>query len=169
MTEDERIEQLWRASKSGDTIREEWLDEFVRHPEGKERVRQLLTEADSPTLAAVADLLHEFADAPRCNASKKRRKTTEPGASWQRELAMHLRREGPKSRLAKYRHIPTEHQEPLSLCNGKFEITRRVGENRAGAEGPLIRCEFDDGREPAEISLATFERHLKEKCGAVSG
>lgn len=169
MTEDEIIEALWRASQSGDTIREEWLDEFVRDPEGKERVRQLLTEADAPTLAALADLLHEFADAPRRNASKKRRKTTEPGASWQRELASYLRSEGPKTRLAKCRDIPTEHEEPLSLCDGKFEITRRVGESRTGTKARLIRCEFDDGREPEEISLATFERYLKEKSGAVSG
>ena len=69
MTEDEMIELLWQASKAGHTIREDWLDEFVRHPDGKERIRELLAEADTPTLSAVAELLHEFADAPRRNAS----------------------------------------------------------------------------------------------------
>lgn len=103
------------------------------------------------------------ADAPRRNARKPRRKTTEPGVSWQRELASYLHREGPRTRLAKYRHIPTDHQEPLSLTNGRFEISRRTGESKTGTVGPLIRCEFDDGREPEEISFSTFERYLKEK------
>jgi hypothetical protein len=102
------------------------------------------------------------ADAPRRNARKKRRKTQEPGTSWQRELARHLRAEGPETRRAKYWHIPDEHQEPLALCEGKFEITRRMGESRTGTRAKLIRCEFDDGRKPEEISFSTFERYLKE-------
>jgi hypothetical protein len=101
------------------------------------------------------------ADAPRRNARKKRRKTQEPGVSWQRELANYLHRAGPRTRLAKYRDIPDEYQEPLSLCGGKFEISRRRGESRSGSIGPLVRCEFDDGREPDEISFSTFERYLK--------
>jgi hypothetical protein len=161
MTDEEMMELLWEASKSGNPIRDAWLDEFIRHPEGKARIRELLADADNPTLSAVAELLHEFADAPRRNASKKRHKTQEAGVSWQRELASYLNREGPRTRLAKYRHIPDEHQEPLSLCGGKFEISRRRGESRSGSIGPLVRCEFDDGREPDEISFSTFERYLK--------
>lgn len=163
------IDMLWRASKSGDTIREDWLDEFVRHPEGFGRIQTMMAEADEPTRLALAGLLHEFADAPRRNASKPRRKTTEPGASWQRELANYLHREGPGTRRAKYLHIPKEHEEPLSLGEGKFEVSRRKGEsrvrgkdeNREAKTVDLIRCEFDDGRVPEEISFSTFERYLK--------
>ena len=37
MAADDMIERLWEASKSGDTIRREWLEELVWHRDGKER------------------------------------------------------------------------------------------------------------------------------------
>lgn len=154
MTDDEIMEALWHASKSGDTIREEWLGEFVRHPEGEARIRALLEEADLPTRSALAELLHEFADAPRRNASKKRR-----GKEWWRVLAIYLHEQGPETWDAKFAHLPDEHEETLKL--GNFEFHRRIGESRSGVKGPLVCCSFDDGREPDEISFSTFERHLK--------
>ena len=175
MARDEMIEELWQASQSGATLRKEWLDEFVRQPGAKKRMQDLMLEADEPTRSALASLLGEFADAPRQNASKKRRKTTEPNTNWQRELAAHLHREGPSIKRAKYLHIPQEHDaEPLSLCDGKFEVTRSGNINLKGDEGPRIRCTFDDGTAPSEITFSTFEKYLKQpkpakKSGAVSG
>lgn len=97
------------------------------------------------------------ADAPRRNAQKPRR-----GKDWWRVLATHLRREGPATWDAMFALIPKEHEETLKLGGGKFEFHRRIGESRAGVKGPLVCCEFADGREPDEISFATFERHLKK-------
>lgn len=166
MTDDELIEELYQASRAGHTIRKEWLEEFIWHPDGQERLRELGRGADEPLLLALMDLLHEYADASRRNASKKRRKTTEPGVSWQRELAGHLHAEVDGSKREKYLHIPLENDaEPLSLCDGKFEITRSGNVNRKGSEGPFLRCAFDDGRPPAEISLTTFESYLKKPSG----
>ena len=97
------------------------------------------------------------ADAPRRNASKPRRKK-----EWWRVLATHLRGEGPATWDAMLALIPEEHEETLKLGGGKFEFHQRIGESRAGVKGPLVCCEFADGREPDEISFSTFERHLKK-------
>lgn len=153
----ELIDQLWEASKSGVTLREEWLSEFIRHRDGVERLRALIVEADPPTQAALAELLHEFADAPRRNARKPRR-----GKEWWPVLATYLRAEGPATQGAMLALIPNEHEESLKLSGGKFEFHQRIGESRAGVKGPLVCCEFADGREPDEISFSTFERHLKK-------
>ena len=157
MSDKELIDHLWEASKSGATLREEWLGEFVRHRDGIERLRALIVEADPPTQAALAELIHEFADAPRRNARKPR-----GGKVWWRVLATHLRGEGPATQSAMFALIPDEYDEPLKLGDGKFEFHSRIGESRAGVKGPLVCCEFADGREPDEISFSTFERHLKK-------
>jgi hypothetical protein len=163
MAQEEMIERLWAASKAGDTIRKEWLEELVWHPDGKERLRELGRTADGPTLDALMDLLHDYADASRRNASKKRRKTTEGGVSWQRELAEHLHSVGPSTKREKYLKIPKENVgDPLVLCDGKFEVTRSRMVDSDKKEVLLIQCTFDDGRAPAEITFSTFERYLKK-------
>lgn len=101
------------------------------------------------------------ADAPRRNASKPRRKTTEPGVSWQRELVAHLREHGPKTKLAKFRSLPRKRshdedgpcEEALSLLNGKWQVYR-------DPDGRIV-CVEDETGEISSISYATFEDYLK--------
>lgn len=97
------------------------------------------------------------ADAPRRNASKSRR-----GKEWWRVLASYLHKEGPEKWDLKFFDIPDAdmHEDPLEL--GQFVFSRRIGLNRKKAKVELIRCEFDSGRKPDEISWATFEKYLKE-------
>lgn len=166
MTEDELIEELFQASRSGHTIRKEWLEEFIWHPDGQERLRELGREADEPLLMALMDLLHEYADASRRNASKKRRKTTEPGVNWQRELAAHLQEHGPKTKLAKFHSLPRKRsldeeepcEQPLSLLNGKWLLFRDPDDR--------IVCVEDATGIANSISYATFEDYLKPKTKA---
>lgn len=161
MAADDMIERLWEASKSGDTIRREWLEELVWHRDGKERLRELARAADEATLNALMDLLHDYADAARRNASKLRLKTTEPGVSWQRELAAHLREHGPKTKLAKFRSLPFKRsldeegpcEEPLTLQNGKWLVFR-------DPDGRIV-CVEDATGIANSISYATFEDYLK--------
>lgn len=158
MAADDMIERLWEASQSGDTIRREWLEELVWHRDGKERLRELGRTADEPTLNALMDLLHDYADASRRNASKRRR-----GKEWWRVLAIYLREEGPETWKAMFSGLPDAdmHEEGLEL--GTFTFNRRIGESKSGVKGPLVSCTFDDGRKPDEISWSTFETYLKEK------
>lgn len=169
MTEDEMIERLWEASRSGATLRAEWLEEFVRSPDAKEALRALFAEADAPTQSALVDLLHEYADAPRRNASKSRQKKEH----W-RVLADHLNQHGSATRNEKFYDIPQDnHQDPLTLCGGQFEFSRRWSGTKPEDRRRLIRCSFDDGTAPEEISFETFVKYLKvsngKKSGAVSG
>lgn len=157
MTDASLIDLLWEASASGATLRDEWLEEFVRHPEGVEHLRELIAEANPPTQLALANLLHEFADAPRRNAKKPRSKKE----CW-RVLASYLHKEGPETWDAKFTHLPDadRHEDALELR--PFAFSRRIGLNRKGAEVELVRCEFDSGKKPDEISWSTFEKYLKE-------
>lgn len=158
---DDILGQLWLASQSGDGLRRDWLEELVWHPEGRERLRELGRDADQPTILALMDLLHDYADASRRNASKKRRKTTEEGVSWQRELVAHLREHGPKTKLAKFRSLPRKrsHDEDdplentLSLCGGKWQVYRDPDDR--------IVCVEEATGIASSISLATFEDYLK--------
>ena len=166
MAQGDLIDQLWRASKAGNTLRKEWLEELVWHSEGRERLHDLARTADEPLLIALMDLLHDYADAARRNASQKRVKTTVPGTNWQRELAAHLQEHGPKTKLAKFRSLPRKRshdeddplEKTLSLCGGKWEVYRDP-DNR-------IVCVEDETGKVSSISYAAFEDYLKASAKA---
>lgn len=160
MDDEDVAEFFAQWAEAGRELRETWLGEMQEL--GRDGrwgdLSELASMDDISTesrdlITAMMNVGQWWKDAPRRNAKKKRRKTQEPGVSWQRELAEHLRREGPDTRKAKFRSLPSEDEEPLRLSSG-----REVHRDRDGR----IVCTDAKGVSQS-IAFETFERYLKEK------
>lgn len=156
-----------------DTAEREWLEALLCPEQRELRITEMeecAAEQDWHNLTCLLSGWHDDlntmqlayarwdADAPRRNAKKKRRKTQERGVNWQRELAAHFRTEdarGKQTRLAKFRSLPREYEEPLTLYEGKWKVWR-------DSDG-LVVCEDDTTGQTQSIARATFDGYLKEK------
>lgn len=157
MTDEEVAEFFERWSDAGDEVREGWLVEFEQslRVADWESVRILLAEQDPDLAERMVGGAKWLAEAPRRNARKPRRKS-----EWQRELVAHFRREVPGSKFNELARqvdglpIYGQAEEPLTLCNGTFEIWRDTDDR--------IVCVHEDQRH-VSIARPTLDRYLKEK------
>jgi hypothetical protein len=155
MTDEQVAEFFEQWSSLGDEARNAWLAEIEQSGRAAEwgDVLAMLAEQDEGLAQRLVGIGQWHADAPRRNAQRKRRKTQEPGLSWQRALAAHVQQDdAPQTRLAKFRSLPRQHEEPLTL--GQWEVWRDSDDR--------IWCTDATGK-AASVSFATFERYLKEK------
>jgi hypothetical protein len=169
MTDDEFADFWEQHGRTVEAAQKEWADEFIRHPDGKEHLRELIEEADGDLASALATQLYDFFDAQGRRARLPRRKR---GDHW-RMLATYLLEKYPnESQLGLFKRVrlKDEEKDGIILHDGEsaFEFQR---EEVDGKE--LITCKLPTGL-PAQIEFDGFKRHLRKqkpgrrKAGVIS-
>lgn len=147
MTDEEIAEFFFQWEEAGKDVREAWLKEFVRHPEGRDRLSEMIEEADGDVAKAIAALTFEFADAPRRNQRQSARARTPRKDSWQQALADYLNsqqgRDGRAlNREQKFARLPEseEHSKDIEVGQHEYSFYRDekfVYAKKLGVEGAV--------------------------------
>jgi len=161
VTDDEIAEFFARSSQAGEVVRQAWLDEFIRHPDGKQYLRELIEDADGDLAAVLATLLHDFADAPRRGQARSVKAKKPREESWKQALADHLNRltrrdSGPLNREQRFERIPESNDQAWELPVGEHEFAIYRDEKFAYAKNLNIQ-----GSREEKIAFSTLVDWMK--------
>ena len=164
MTDEEIGEFFAQQVDAGRDVQRAWFDEFIRHPEGKQHLRELIEEANGDLASALATLLYDFADAQGRRARKPRPKVIDVRkelAEWCHEQVDNPLWVSHEQALWDGLEVEDDENRPVVLCNGAVDVWR-------DRDGHILWAEPDGRRPKRPPTIKSFVRHHVLKRRAIS-